>query len=51
VYLVIDYEARAPDGSSTIKRFKRYRIPESGKRYVIPNPYRPAQKLYISVEY
>ena len=45
----IEYEVMTPNGP--VRRIKKYRIPEAGKEYKIPNPYNKEQTLYMTFQF
>ena len=48
VVVVIEY---APGTTTAPRLYRRYKIPKPGKRYVIPDPYDPKKKIFITLEY
>ena len=50
IYLTIEYEVVTPTGVSK-RPYKKYKIPEAGKEYRIPDPYDPNRVLYMTFEF
>ncbi len=50
VIVVLEYLVQGADGQPTPRVAGEYKIPEFGKRYVVPDPYDRNRKLFITVK-